>query len=61
MYWRRLCASMPASRVSNLKIHYKLNNIYSRNLTVTVITVNLTQVQTREGKNKENTPVHFMY
>ena len=34
-YWRRLCASMPASQVSNTKIHYKLNNIYSRNLTAT--------------------------
>ena len=26
---------MPASQVSNTKIHYKLNNIYSRNLTAT--------------------------
>jgi len=26
---------MPASQVSNTKIHYKLNNIYSQNLTAT--------------------------
>ena len=37
---RRGCTSagyvlLPASRVSNTKIHYKLDNIYSQNLTVT--------------------------
>ena len=26
---------MPASQISNTKIHYKLNNIYFRNLTAT--------------------------
>ena len=31
MYWRRLCASLPACQVGNTTIHYKLNNIYSRN------------------------------
>ena len=29
------CASLPASQVSSTTIHYKLNNIYSRNLTAT--------------------------
>jgi len=35
MYWRRLCASLPASYVGNTTIYYILNNIYSRNLTAT--------------------------
>jgi len=33
-YWRRQCASLPASRVQMIKICYKLN-IYSRNLAST--------------------------
>ena len=35
MYWRRLYASLPASQLGNTTIHYKLNNIYSWNLTAT--------------------------
>jgi len=35
MYWRRLRASLLASHVGNTPRHYKLNNIYSRNLTAT--------------------------
>jgi len=46
MYWRSLYVPLPASEVGNATIHlfilfiiylfiYKLNNIYSRNLTAT--------------------------
>jgi len=40
MYWRRQCASLPASLVQMIKICYKLN-IYSRNLASTSSSMNL--------------------